>query len=269
MIFMMAIETSAWMWKKRNFSASNKQSASEGDPWQEQSFAEDSFELLCECIWPPRYYSCSFCRKEFKSAQALGGHMNVHRRDRARLRQSPDSQSEINQHSGGFPDAHQHPPGVSPMVILNPDSRPDHSSPETDPTRHIRGAPTSAVSSSTTFCCNGASKQALNCRHCSYREPPLCDPHLKIAGEFNLSSAGDLKSINDLNCDVPWQELAIGSPESLLEQKISDETMKPLQRRKNPENAALAHWPCAQGRLPHPFYFTLTCLVEPNPLLRI
>jgi len=38
--------------------------------------------------WPPRSYTCSFCRKEFKSAQALGGHMNVHRRDRARLRQS-------------------------------------------------------------------------------------------------------------------------------------------------------------------------------------
>lgn len=37
--------------------------------------------------WPPRCYSCSFCKREFRSAQALGGHMNVHRRDRARLRQ--------------------------------------------------------------------------------------------------------------------------------------------------------------------------------------
>lgn len=35
--------------------------------------------------WPPRSYPCSFCRREFRSAQALGGHMNVHRRDRARL----------------------------------------------------------------------------------------------------------------------------------------------------------------------------------------
>ncbi|WOL07424.1 transcriptional regulator SUPERMAN-like [Canna indica] len=39
--------------------------------------------------WPPRSYSCSFCKREFKSAQALGGHMNVHRRDKARLRHSP------------------------------------------------------------------------------------------------------------------------------------------------------------------------------------
>ncbi|GFP96810.1 transcriptional regulator superman [Phtheirospermum japonicum] len=38
--------------------------------------------------WPQRNYRCSFCKKEFKSAQALGGHMNVHRRDRARLRLS-------------------------------------------------------------------------------------------------------------------------------------------------------------------------------------
>lgn len=34
--------------------------------------------------WPPRSYSCTFCRREFRSAQALGGHMNVHRRERAR-----------------------------------------------------------------------------------------------------------------------------------------------------------------------------------------
>lgn len=38
--------------------------------------------------WPARNYVCSFCKREFRSAQALGGHMNVHRRDRARLRSS-------------------------------------------------------------------------------------------------------------------------------------------------------------------------------------
>ncbi|XVE77894.1 hypothetical protein DITRI_Ditri13aG0100500 [Diplodiscus trichospermus] len=40
----------------------------------------------CGLTWPPKYYTCSFCKREFRSAQALGGHMNVHRKDRARLR---------------------------------------------------------------------------------------------------------------------------------------------------------------------------------------
>ncbi|KAH7437537.1 hypothetical protein KP509_05G076900 [Ceratopteris richardii] len=34
--------------------------------------------------WPPRLYGCSLCHRPFSSAQALGGHMNMHRRDRAR-----------------------------------------------------------------------------------------------------------------------------------------------------------------------------------------
>ncbi|GLT89539.1 hypothetical protein SLE2022_075170 [Rubroshorea leprosula] len=34
----------------------------------------------------PRSYTCSFCKKGFSNAQALGGHMNIHRKDRAKLR---------------------------------------------------------------------------------------------------------------------------------------------------------------------------------------
>ncbi|KAE9622194.1 putative transcription factor C2H2 family [Lupinus albus] len=66
--------------------------------WEEQAFAKDAAGF--GCIWPPRSYSCSFCRREFRSAQALGGHMNVHRRDRARLNQQPSSpkQNEILNH---------------------------------------------------------------------------------------------------------------------------------------------------------------------------
>ncbi|CAA0842847.1 C2H2 and C2HC zinc fingers superfamily protein [Striga hermonthica] len=30
-------------------------------------------------------YGCTFCKRKFSNAQALGGHMNVHRKDRARL----------------------------------------------------------------------------------------------------------------------------------------------------------------------------------------
>ncbi|KAJ9188014.1 hypothetical protein P3X46_003415 [Hevea brasiliensis] len=40
-------------------------------------------------LWPQRNYTCSFCKRQFNSAQALGGHMNVHRRDRAMLIQLP------------------------------------------------------------------------------------------------------------------------------------------------------------------------------------
>ncbi|CAN6328769.1 unnamed protein product [Urochloa humidicola] len=56
------------------------------ESWEERAFAEDSAGHLGGCIWPLRSYSCSFCGREFRSAQALGGHMNVHRRDRARLK---------------------------------------------------------------------------------------------------------------------------------------------------------------------------------------
>ncbi|XP_057512554.1 zinc finger protein 10-like [Actinidia eriantha] len=59
-----------------------------GDSWEEQAFAEDAAGAVGGCVWPPSSYSCNFCKREFKSAQALGGHMNVHRRERARLKQS-------------------------------------------------------------------------------------------------------------------------------------------------------------------------------------
>ncbi|XP_010532621.1 PREDICTED: transcriptional regulator SUPERMAN [Tarenaya hassleriana] len=50
-------------------------------------------DYLLGFSWPPRSYTCSFCKREFRSAQALGGHMNVHRRDRARLRLQSSSSS--------------------------------------------------------------------------------------------------------------------------------------------------------------------------------
>lgn len=59
-----------------------------------QSYEEDYMNGFS---WPPRSYTCSFCKREFRSAQALGGHMNVHRKDRARLRQSSP-----NEHQGQY-----------------------------------------------------------------------------------------------------------------------------------------------------------------------
>ncbi|WVZ22849.1 hypothetical protein V8G54_001393 [Vigna mungo] len=71
----------SWMWNPRD---------QEDDSWEVRAFAED----IMGTTWPPRSYTCTFCRREFRSAQALGGHMNVHRRDRARLHQP----SPINNH---------------------------------------------------------------------------------------------------------------------------------------------------------------------------
>ncbi|KVI09879.1 probable transcriptional regulator RABBIT EARS [Cynara cardunculus var. scolymus] len=61
--------------------------------WEEQAFAQDARGPLGGFVWPPRSYSCSFCRREFRSAQALGGHMNVHRRERAKLKQTVNGTS--------------------------------------------------------------------------------------------------------------------------------------------------------------------------------
>ncbi|KAL5991769.1 hypothetical protein ACLOJK_012680 [Asimina triloba] len=43
-----------------------------------------------------RSYDCSFCKKGFSNAQALGGHMNIHRKDRS-SRQTPSPSKDNNQ----------------------------------------------------------------------------------------------------------------------------------------------------------------------------
>ncbi|KVI03373.1 transcriptional regulator TAC1-like [Cynara cardunculus var. scolymus] len=50
-----------------------------------------SLNLLCtsngDFGQESRSYTCTFCKRGFSNAQALGGHMNVHRKDRARLQE--------------------------------------------------------------------------------------------------------------------------------------------------------------------------------------
>ncbi|KAJ8491622.1 hypothetical protein OPV22_013343 [Ensete ventricosum] len=88
-----------WMWKTSRPSLSTQiprliVGSACNESWEEKAFAKDTAGHLGSCVWPPRSYSCSFCRREFRSAQALGGHMNVHRRDRAKLRQSSSLSEE-------------------------------------------------------------------------------------------------------------------------------------------------------------------------------
>ncbi|RVW56709.1 Zinc finger protein 10 [Vitis vinifera] len=79
-----------WMWNKGKGRWKSHLDAS-SNSWEEEAFAKDASQPFGAFIWPPRSYSCSFCRREFRTAQALGGHMNVHRRDRARLKLQPPS----------------------------------------------------------------------------------------------------------------------------------------------------------------------------------
>jgi len=81
-----------WFWMKR------RQVQAPIESWEEKAFAEDAARnILNGSMWPPRFYSCNFCKREFRSAQALGGHMNIHRRDRARLKQnlSPQKNNDL------------------------------------------------------------------------------------------------------------------------------------------------------------------------------
>ncbi|KAE8808049.1 putative transcriptional regulator RABBIT EARS [Hordeum vulgare] len=103
--------------------------ASAAEPsWEEQAFARDAAgHLGVGCVWPPRSYTCTFCRREFRSAQALGGHMNVHRRDRARLRQcaSPPDHQVQPQPTSPY-DHHEHlQPGMQYRAAVRPKSPQD------------------------------------------------------------------------------------------------------------------------------------------------
>ncbi|KAE8672191.1 hypothetical protein F3Y22_tig00111848pilonHSYRG00062 [Hibiscus syriacus] len=73
----------SWVW--------NPKPQPDDDSWEVKAFAEDTGHVT----WPPRSYTCTFCTREFQSAQALGGHMNVHRRDRARLHQSHPATTSV------------------------------------------------------------------------------------------------------------------------------------------------------------------------------
>ncbi|KAL6208709.1 hypothetical protein ACLB2K_019655 [Fragaria x ananassa] len=59
--------------------------------------------------WTPKNFTCSFCKREFRSAQALGGHMNVHRRDRARLRLLPPNSVLSSSEYSPYPNPNPNP----------------------------------------------------------------------------------------------------------------------------------------------------------------
>ncbi|KAA3454770.1 transcriptional regulator SUPERMAN-like [Gossypium australe] len=90
------------------------------DSWEVRAFAKDTGNVM-GTTWPPRSYSCSFCRREFRSAQALGGHMNVHRRDRARLHQAhPAGGGVVGNGALNNPTSPSSPSTTSSSTLLKP-----------------------------------------------------------------------------------------------------------------------------------------------------
>ncbi|XP_020112628.1 zinc finger protein GIS-like [Ananas comosus] len=43
-----------------------------------------------------QFYNCTFCKRGFSTAQALGGHMNIHRKERARTTTTTTTMSRSN-----------------------------------------------------------------------------------------------------------------------------------------------------------------------------
>ncbi|KAK3414879.1 hypothetical protein EUGRSUZ_H00184 [Eucalyptus grandis] len=58
---------------------------------ESSSEESDPFEQLKEEGSVKRSYECTFCKRGFTNAQALGGHMNIHRKDRAKGKQAPSA----------------------------------------------------------------------------------------------------------------------------------------------------------------------------------
>ncbi|KAF2325332.1 hypothetical protein GH714_026728 [Hevea brasiliensis] len=79
-----------------------------------------------------RSYECVFCKRGFTTAQALGGHMNIHRKDRAKPRPSsviPSISSKVDDDYyaslRGYPPIQSYPPHYSTAhhhhhELLNP-----------------------------------------------------------------------------------------------------------------------------------------------------
>ncbi|KAL2485199.1 C2H2-type domain-containing protein [Abeliophyllum distichum] len=86
-----------------------------------------------------RSYRCTFCKRGFSNAQALGGHMNIHRKDRAKLKEFTSDQNLLSLDiTNKDTTADDHSPQVGFTGCTFSDSRvDDHDqnscSPEVDP----------------------------------------------------------------------------------------------------------------------------------------
>ncbi|KAK1394227.1 Transcriptional regulator SUPERMAN [Heracleum sosnowskyi] len=67
-----------------------------------------------QCSSPQaRTYECHFCKRGFSNAQALGGHMNIHRKDKAKLKQTSPVTEPRSQQFLEIPKTNLSPPATN------------------------------------------------------------------------------------------------------------------------------------------------------------
>lgn len=65
-----------------------KHSTVSGSSSSEESDHHDQAEKFDEnAVGVGRFYECMYCKRGFNNAQALGGHMNIHRKEKAKAKQ--------------------------------------------------------------------------------------------------------------------------------------------------------------------------------------
>ncbi|XP_015876825.2 zinc finger protein 10 [Ziziphus jujuba] len=206
-----------WIWmmkRKQNDDnpSMNYSSLSGTSSWDDKAFTQEYSSSATRCvegyIWPPRSYSCSFCMREFRSAQALGGHMNVHRRDRAMLKQSlisphTASTTTTNQvsHSHQNHNPHHHHSNIS---LDNYNLDPNCSFPPLFPSRFVSSNNNSRVSATKDkpflfpFPSSPSSSSSTPCSNSSFLLGILDS---KLGSERNLREEEDLMWLGRDNDD--------------------------------------------------------------------
>ena len=74
--------------KPVNMQGSSDTSSEETDHNHQEDQDDDSTSAK-------RSYDCTFCRRGFTNAQALGGHMNIHRKDKAKAKRGTPNSSSL------------------------------------------------------------------------------------------------------------------------------------------------------------------------------
>ncbi|CAA7403328.1 unnamed protein product [Spirodela intermedia] len=165
-------------------------SAMPKEPWRNGSLGGPAGDctpgnLFLGLSWPPRSYTCSFCKREFRSAQALGGHMNVHRRDRARLRESPPWEPPPCSNPNPIPNPKPNP---NRILLLNLNREPDATYEDVDPpATRMSSSPICSLSHRSASTSNKSSSEAFTSDPRESKNRKIAKAHYAVSAEKDLS----------------------------------------------------------------------------------